>query len=173
MSNEITDYKQLVDSYVPDVKKFTEGEVVKGKVIAVRDSDVVIDIGYKSEGLVPKSQFLDLSGKLYVEVGDEVDVVVEAMEDRDGNPRLSHSRAKQGKVWDVLEKAASENATVRGKVIEVVKSGLSVDVGLRGFLPRSQIDVKRPKALEEYVGEEMDFKIISIVRTASSFAGII
>lgn len=138
-----------------------EGEVVRGTVVAVTESDVVVDIGFKSEGMIPRGEFLDREGKVTVKPGDEVDVLVERFDEMMGEIRLSRERAAKMRVWDVLETAFRQGAPVRGKVVERVKGGLAVDIGVRAFLPGSLVDVRPVRRLEDYLGEEVEARIIN------------
>jgi small subunit ribosomal protein S1 len=141
-----------------------EGDVVRGTVVAINDSDVVVDIGFKSEGLIPRSEFVDREGNLTVKPGDEVDVLVERFDEMLGEIRLSRERAAKIRVWEVLETAYREGAPVRGKVVERVKGGLAVDIGVRAFLPGSLVDLRPTRRLEDYVGEEVEARIINFDR---------
>jgi small subunit ribosomal protein S1 len=141
-----------------------EGDVVRGTVVAINDSDVVVDIGFKSEGLIPRSEFVDREGKLTVKPGDEVDVLVERFDEMIGEIRLSRERAAKIRVWEVLETAYREGHPVRGKVVERVKGGLAVDIGVRAFLPGSLVDLRPTRRLEDYVGEEVEARIINFDR---------
>jgi small subunit ribosomal protein S1 len=141
-----------------------EGDVVRGTVVAVNDSDVVVDIGFKSEGLIPRSEFVDREGKLTVKPGDEVDVLVERFDEMLGEIRLSRERAAKIRVWEVLETAYRDGHPVRGKVVERVKGGLAVDIGVRAFLPGSLVDLRPTRRLEDYVGEEVEARIINFDR---------
>ena len=141
-----------------------EGDVVRGTVVAVNDSDVVVDIGFKSEGLIPCSEFVDREGNLTVKPGDEVDVLVERFDEMLGEIRLSRERAAKIRVWEVLETAYREGHPVRGKVVERVKGGLAVDIGVRAFLPGSLVDLRPTRRLEDYVGEEVEARIINFDR---------
>ncbi len=141
-----------------------EGDVVRGTVVAIDDSDVVVDIGFKSEGIIPRSEFVDREGKVTVKPGDEVDVLVERFDENIGEIRLSRERAAKIRVWEVLETAYREGAPVRGKVVERVKGGLAVDIGVRAFLPGSLVDLRPTRRLEDYVGEEVEARIINFDR---------
>jgi small subunit ribosomal protein S1 len=141
-----------------------EGDVVRGTVVAINDSDVVVDIGFKSEGLIPRSEFVDREGKVTVKPGDEVDVLVERFDEMLGDIRLSRERAAKIRVWEVLETAYREGHPVRGKVVERVKGGLAVDIGVRAFLPGSLVDLRPTRRLEDYVGEEVEARIINFDR---------
>ena len=141
-----------------------EGDVVRGTIVAFNDSDVVVDIGFKSEGVIPRSEFTDRDGKLTVKPGDEVDVLVERFDENIGEIRLSRERAAKMRVWEVLETAYKDGAPVRGKVVERVKGGLAVDIGVRAFLPGSLVDLRPTRRLEDYVGEEVEARIINFDR---------
>jgi len=141
-----------------------EGDVVRGTIVAFNDNDVVVDIGFKSEGIISRSEFTDRDGKLTVKPGDEVDVLVERFDEMMGEIRLSRERAAKIRVWEVLETAYRESAPVRGKVVERVKGGLAVDIGVRAFLPGSLVDLRPTRRLEDYVGEEIEAKIINFDR---------
>ncbi len=141
-----------------------EGDVVRGTIVAFNDNDVVVDIGFKSEGIIPRSEFTDREGKLTVKAGDEVDVLVERFDEMLGEIRLSRERAAKMRVWEVLETAYRDSSPVRGKVVERVKGGLAVDIGVRAFLPGSLVDLRPTRRLEDYVGEEVEAKIINFDR---------
>src|SRR5712691_8842541 len=155
-------YEKLLDQY--GARKFAEGEVMKGTVLKITDTDVVVDIGYKSEGVIPVSQFIDPSGQLAIKVGDVIDVLLEDTEDGDGHIVLSKEKAEKVKVWEEVEKAHNENTIVRGRVIERIKGGLSVDIGIRAFLPGSQIDVRPVKNLDSLRGKEIECRVIKFNR---------
>jgi small subunit ribosomal protein S1 len=141
-----------------------EGDVVRGTVVAVNDADVVVDIGFKSEGLIPRAEFVDREGNMTAKPGDEVDVLVERFDEMLGEIRLSRERAAKIRVWEVLETAYRDGAPVRGKVVERVKGGLAVDIGVRAFLPGSLVDLRPTRRLEDYVGEEVEARIINFDR---------
>src|SRR5437899_2211266 len=122
-------------------KRFAPGEIVKGIVIEVRPKEVLVDIGYKSEGSVAGNEFEDIKT---VKVGDEVDVLIEKLEDKDGMVILSKEKAEFKKNWDKILSTANEGATVKGRVKAAVKGGLIVNIGVEAFLPASQIDVVPP-----------------------------
>src|SRR6266481_8943189 len=122
---EEQNYEQLLDQY--GARKFAEGEVMKGTVLKITDTDAVVDIGYKSEGVIPVMQFTE-GDHLTVKVGDVIDVLLEDTEDGDGHIVLSKEKAEKVKVWEEVEKAYNENSIIRGRVIERIKGGLSVDI---------------------------------------------
>src|SRR5215813_9190416 len=159
---EEENYEQLLDQYV--ARKFAEGEVMKGTVLKLTDTDVVVDIGYKSEGVIPVTQFIDATGQLTIKVGDVIDVLLEDTEDGDGHIVLSKEKAEKVRVWEEVEKAYNENTIIRGRVVERIKGGLSVDIGVRAFLPGSQIDVRPVKNLDSLKGKEIECRVIKLNR---------
>src|SRR6476619_3727123 len=138
---------------------FAAGNIVKGKVIEVRPKEVLVDIGYKSEGVISGNEFDDIKA---VKVGDEVDVLIEKLEDKDGMVVLSKEKAEFKKNWERILSICSEGRTIAGKVKGIVKGGLLVNIGVEAFLPASQIDVATPKNLLQYVGNTYDFKVVKI-----------
>lgn len=139
--------------------RFAVGEIVPGTVIEVRPREVLVDIGYKSEGAIPASEFEDLSA---VKVGDKVDVLIEKLEDKDGMVVLSREKAEFKKNWERILQICNEGGRVSGKVKSVVKGGLMVNIGVEAFLPASQVDVVAPKNLAQYVGQTLEFKVVKI-----------
>ena len=156
------DYRQLIELYDSTFKNFTEGEVVKGTVMQVSNGGVVVDVGYKSEGIIQVSEFLDENGEVTVESGDLVDVLLERTEDRKGHIVLSREKAEKMKIWDEVEKAFTERKVVIGRVIERIKGGLAVDIGVRAFLPGSQIDVRPVRNLDAMRGQELRMRVIKV-----------
>ncbi len=140
-------------------KRFVSGEIVKGTVIEVRPKEVLVDIGYKSEGVIPGNEFMDLKS---VKVGDEIDVLIEKLENKEGTVVLSHEKAEFKKNWDKILTICNEGGIITGKVKAVVKGGLVVNVGVEAFLPSSQIDVVTPKNLAGFVGNSYEFKVVKI-----------
>ena len=139
--------------------RFAAGEIVKGTVIEVRPKEVLVDIGYKSEGVVPANEFDDIK---IVKLGDVVDVLIEKLEDKDGMVILSKEKAEFKQNWDKILTICNEGGTIAGKVKAVVKGGLLVNIGVEAFLPASQIDVTTSKNLAGYVGNTYDFKVVKI-----------
>ncbi|MBD66725.1 MAG: 30S ribosomal protein S1 [Halobacteriovoraceae bacterium] len=139
---------------------FVEGEVYKGKVISVTDDFVMVDIGYKQEGLVFAKEFRNYDGSLKVEEGNEIEVYLEKLESHLGNLVLSKDKAEILKAWDKISEACEKGDPVKGTVIAKVKGGLSVDIGVKAFLPGSQIDIRPTKNLDKYIGKTMEFKVI-------------
>src|SRR5437870_13437712 len=140
------EYARLLDVYDNSFRNIAEGEVVKGTVLKVTASEVIVDVGYKSEGIIQIAEFLDENGEITVQAGDIVDVLLERNEDREGHVVLSREKAEKMKIWDEVEKAYAERKVVIGRVIERIKGGLAVDIGVRAFLRGSQIDVRRGSA---------------------------
>ncbi|GAB6063507.1 30S ribosomal protein S1 [Deferrisoma palaeochoriense] len=141
-----------------------EGSVAKGRVVDITNDYAVVDIGYKSEGLVPLSEFRGEDGKAQVQIGDEVEVLVERLEDADGMVVLSKDKADKIRIWDEISKAAEAGEVVEGKIVARIKGGLSVDIGVRAFLPGSQVALRPVRQLEKLIGETYKFKIIKFNR---------
>jgi small subunit ribosomal protein S1 len=139
--------------------RFAQGEIVKGKIIELRKNEVLVDIGYKSEGVISGGEFIDLKS---VKVGDEIDVLIEKLENKEGTVVLSHEKAEFKKNWDNILSICNEGGIIKGKVTEIVKGGLVVNVGVEAFLPASQIDVVTPKNLAGFVGNTYEFKVVKI-----------
>ena len=156
------EHARLVALYESSLKNIAEGEVIKGTVLKVSESEVIVDVGYKSEGLIPLSEFYDENGDPMVQPGDTVDVLLERTEDRDGHIVLSREKAEKMKIWDEVEKAYAERKVVIGRVIERIKGGLAVDIGVRAFLPGSQIDVRPVRNLDSLRGQELRMRVIKV-----------
>ena len=139
--------------------RFAAGEIVKGTVIEVRPKEVMVDIGYKSEGVIPANEFEDIN---VVKVGDEIEVLIEKLEDKEGMVVLSKEKAEFKKNWERILTICNEGGRITGKVKSVVKGGLIVNIGVEAFLPASQIDVSTPKNLTQFVGNAYDFKVVKI-----------
>ncbi|MBI4125968.1 MAG: S1 RNA-binding domain-containing protein, partial [Deltaproteobacteria bacterium] len=139
-----------------------EGELVKGKVVRVTRDSVVVDIGFKSEGEVPISEFKNARGELTAQVGEKVDILIESLENDEGALILSKERADAMRTWDRLVEIAEKDSEVEGIVVAKVKGGLSVDIGVRAFLPGSQIDLRPAKNLDRYLRQTYRFKIIKL-----------
>jgi small subunit ribosomal protein S1 len=155
-------YERLLDMYDVSFKNFAEGEVVKGTVLQVSESEVIVDVGYKSEGIIAIEEFRDETGKISIKVGDMVDVLLEKTEDKEGYVVLSKEKAEKMKVWDDVEKAYQERRIVTGRVIERVKGGLAVDIGVRAFLPGSQVDLRPVRNLDSLRGQELRMRVIKV-----------
>jgi small subunit ribosomal protein S1 len=158
---------ELLNLY--DKPASVEGEIVTGRVLKVTPSDVVVDIGYKSEGLLPASEVTGYDGKVKVKPGDEIEVFVERLEDQSGYVILSREKAARMRIWDDIEAAYKAEQAISGRVIDRVKGGLSVDVGgVKAFLPGSLIDTKPVKNLDALRGHEYRFKIVSFDKKRSN-----
>jgi small subunit ribosomal protein S1 len=152
----MTEMQELIAKSLRD---FKEGSIVKGRILEIRPREVLVDIGYKSEGVIPVSEFDDMSE---VEVGDEVEVLLEKLENEDGMIVLSKEKAAHKQNWDKIVKVFQGDGLIKGKVKSVVKGGLTVNIGVEAFLPGSQIDIVPPKDLQQFVGNTYDFKIVKI-----------
>lgn len=169
-TSEGTDFGAMLDVYEEQANSIQEGEVVTGRVIAVSDQGVLIDIGFKSEGIVPKDEFpVDESGNLRVQRGDEVDVLVKSFENSEGYVVLSRADAVRMRVWDKIRKAHADKVTITGKVVERIKGGLRVDIdGVSAFLPGSQVDVRPVRNLDAFKGKEIQVRVIKINKKRSN-----
>jgi small subunit ribosomal protein S1 len=140
------------------------GKIVSGVVTHVGKEMVSVDIGFKSEGVVPTEQFPYEDGKIQVKVGDKVDVFIIALENEMGQVLLSKEKADQKRVWEQIENTFKTDGRIKGKVVQKVKGGLHVDVGIPAFLPGSQIDIRPHRNLDKFLGQEYDFKVLKITR---------
>jgi len=156
------EFSRMLDIYDNSFRNIAEGEVMKGIVLKVTPSEVIVDIGYKSEGIIGVDEFLDERGEVTVQPGDTVDVLLERTEDRDGYVVLSREKAEKMKIWDEVEKAYADRKVVIGRVIERIKGGLAVDIGVRAFLPGSQIDVRPVRNLDALRGQELRMRVIKV-----------
>ncbi len=160
-----------VPNYDITIPEFDEGDVVSGRVVRIDKDEVLVDIGYKSEGVIPLNE---LSIRKSVNVADEVqlgemiDALVMQKEDQDGRLVLSKKRARFEKAWKRIEVASTAGATVEGTVIEVVKGGLILDLGVRGFLPASLVDIRRVQDLDEFMGQKLECKVIELNRSRNN-----
>ena len=137
-----------------------EGSIVKGTIVRFTDDVVVVDIGHKSEGEIPKVEFYNAAGEMLFKVGDTVDVYLDSFEDGDGEMVLSRERAEMLRAWDRISDAFEKDEIVEGFIVARVKGGLSVDIGVKAFLPGSQVDVRPVRNLDKLIGAELSFKII-------------
>ncbi len=163
---DISDMESLEEAYDNSLKAFTEGEVVKGTVVDVNRDEIMIDIGFKSEGYIPTGEFeVGKDGLPSVSVGDEIDVYIVRREDAEGQIVLSKQFADQKIVWDEIAKAHEDKQPVQGKVVEHIKGGLRVEVGkLRAFLPASQIELRPVQNFERYIGKTLEMKVVKVSR---------
>jgi small subunit ribosomal protein S1 len=162
------DFGQMLDRFEQEQSSLQEGEVVRGTVVGITERGVVIDFGYKSEGIVNQNEFMD-GGELTVKPGDEVDVLVKNMETGEGFPVLSRADAVRLRAWDDLEKAFEEGRSIKGRVAERIKGGVRVDIdGIGAFLPGSQVDVRPIRNLDSLRGKEIEAKVIKLNRKRSN-----
>jgi len=157
------DYEHLLDAYSHFVPP-SEGEILAGRVLKVTATEVIVDFGYKSEGLVPIEQFREPGGEIHVQPGDVIDVMIDHGEEVEGYILLSHEKAARLRVWENLEKAFQEQLIISGRVLGRVKGGLSVDVGIKSFMPGSQVDPRPIRNLETFTGQDIPVKIIKLNR---------
>src|SRR5918998_1060811 len=150
---------------------FKDGDIVEGEVVRIDKDEVLVDIGYKSEGLIPSNELSIRKGADptdIVELGQHVEALVLQKEDADGRLILSVKRAAFEKAWNRIEEAYNERRTVEGPVIEVVKGGLILDIGLRGFLPASLVDIRRVRNLDSFLGQKLECKVIELNRSRNN-----
>ena len=155
------EFKKIFDS--SESKEFKPGQVVEGTILKITDDCVVVDIDYKSEGVIPLSEFRQFDKEAKVlEVGQKVEVYIEQIEDKNGVIVLSKGKANIQKAWQDILRSKDKDETIQGKIIAVVKGGFSVDIGIKAFLPASQMDVRPVRKLDSFVGQTLDFKIIKV-----------
>jgi small subunit ribosomal protein S1 len=162
---------QVVPNYDATLKPFEEGEVVTGRVVRIDKDEVLVDIGYKSEGVIPSGELSirkSVDPNEEVSLGEEVDAIVLTKEDQDGRLIMSKKRARFEKAWRRIEAAAESGEPVEGTVIEVVKGGLIIDLGVRGFLPASLVDIRRVPNLDEYLATKIETKVIELNRSRNN-----
>jgi small subunit ribosomal protein S1 len=162
---------QIVPNYDATFRTIEEGEVVTGHVVRIDKDEVLVDIGYKSEGVIPANELSirkSVDPKDEVQLGEEVDAIVLTKEDQDGRLIMSKKRARFEKAWRRIEAAAESGEPVEGTVIEVVKGGLIIDLGVRGFLPASLVDIRRVPNLDEYMGTKIETKVIELNRSRNN-----
>src|SRR5882724_10492912 len=150
---------QMQDVMSKPMPDFREGSIVKGRILEIRPREVLVDVGYKSEGVIPLIEFDDVDS---LEVGDEVDVLLERLENEEGMVVLSKEKAAYRQNWNKIVGVFEGDGLIKGKVKSVVKGGLMVNIGVEAFLPASQIDIVPPKDLQQFVGNTYDFKIVKI-----------
>lgn len=167
---EDADFGAMLDDFEQaTASSISIGEIVNGKVIKVSDRGVIIDIGFKSEGIVAKEEFTNHEGVITVQPGDSVDVMVKQFENMDGYVELSRADAVRLQIWDVIEKAYTDSETIKGRVVERIKGGLRVDLGgVSGFLPGSQVDVRPVRNLDALKGKEMELRVLKVNKKRSN-----
>jgi len=157
-TRETTEFSTLLESEAS--LSFNEGEVFKGKIVSINPDFVLVDIGYKQEGLVPAREFQNFDGSMKVKVGDTIEVYLDKLESHMGNLVLSMDKAEILKAWDKISEACEKGTPLEGTVVAKVKGGLSVDIGVKAFLPGSQIDIRPTRFLDKFIGKKMEFKVI-------------
>lgn len=157
-THDETEFEKLLNA--TETKQFTEGEVFDGKVISIGPDYVMVDIGYKQEGLVATREFQNFDGTLKIKEGETIEVYLDKLESNLGNLVLSKDKAEILKAWDKISDACEKGLAVQGTVVAKVKGGLSVDIGVKAFLPGSQIDLRPTRFLDKYIGKTMEFKVI-------------
>ncbi len=162
---------QIVPNYDATIRSFSEGDVVTGNVVRIDKDEVLVDIGYKSEGVIPSAELsirrsVDTADE--VSLGEEVDALVLTKEDQEGRLILSKKRARFERAWRKIEAAAESAEAVPGTVIEVVKGGLILDLGVRGFLPASLVDIRRVHNLDEFMGQQLECRVIELNRSRNN-----
>ena len=154
--------QEMVDLYAQSLREIVEGEIVRGTVLEIRNDMVLIDIGYKSEGTIPLKEFQVPSGEITIKVGDTVDVYLEQKEDSDGLIVLSREKAEKIKVWDDIRRAYEKGEVISGTILGRTKGGLMVDIGVRAFLPGSQVDLRPVRDLDKLIGKTFPMKVIKL-----------
>ena len=163
--NDIGTTEELLAAVDETIKYFNDGDIVEGTVVKVDHEEVLLDIGYKTEGVIPSKELSikhDVDPDEVVAVGDQIEAYVLQKEDKEGRLLLSKRRAQQERAWAKIEEVKESDGVVTGSVIEVVKGGLIVDIGLRGFLPASLVEMRRVRDLQPYIGRELEAKIIEL-----------
>ena len=163
--NDIGSAEDFMAAIDETIKYFNDGDIVEGTIVKVDRDEVLLDIGYKTEGVIPSRELSikhDVDPNEVVSVGDQVEALVLQKEDKEGRLILSKKRAQYERAWGTIEKLKEEDQIVTGTVIEVVKGGLILDIGLRGFLPASLVEMRRVRDLQPYVGQELEAKIIEL-----------
>jgi small subunit ribosomal protein S1 len=163
--NDIGSADDFLAAIDETIKYFNDGDIVEGVIVKVDRDEVLLDIGYKTEGVIPSRELSikhDVDPNEVVKVGDEIEALVLQKEDKEGRLILSKKRAQYERAWGTIEKVKEEDGVVTGSVIEVVKGGLILDIGLRGFLPASLVEMRRVRDLQPYVGKELEAKIIEL-----------
>jgi len=160
IKEEEIDFKEL---YEKSLNQFQYGDIATGKVVQIKEDRVMVDVGWKTEGFIPINEIKDARGNINISVGDEIDVFIDKR-DAEGNMVLSRDKASKVKIWDEIKNACENDTLIEGVVVEKVKGGLSVDIGMIAFLPGSQVDIRPVKDLDKFVGQTMDFKVLKYDR---------
>ena len=163
-------FESALENYMtPHFGELEEGSIIHGEVVRIGDQSILVDVNFKSEGQVPINEFMDLEGNLNVKVGDTIDVLVVRKDDTEGTITLSHEKAKRMQVFDTLEKTMDENGIVRGRILNRIKGGYTVDLdGVEAFLPGSHVDLRPVPDMDALVGQEFEFRLLKINRRRSN-----
>ncbi|MCX5740092.1 MAG: 30S ribosomal protein S1, partial [Proteobacteria bacterium] len=159
-TTQSTGAESFAELFATSERAMKEGEVVRGTVLGIDGENVHVDVGFKSEGLIPLWELMDDNGNVLVKPGDILDVLIEEVEDADGRIALSKEKADRLKIWDEISRAFEADESVEGHIVSRVKGGLSVDIGVKAFLPGSQVDLRPVRNLESLIGNRLAFKII-------------
>jgi small subunit ribosomal protein S1 len=154
------DFKELFEQ---SLNQLQYGDIARGKVVQIKDDRVMVDVGWKTEGYIPAGEIKDARGNINISVGDEIDVFIDKR-DSEGTLVLSKDKASKFKIWDDIKNACENNILIEGVVVEKVKGGLSVDIGIIAFLPGSQVDIRPIKDLDKFVGQTLDFNVLKYDR---------
>ena len=157
---ESVGFKELYEQSLQSVQM---GGVLSGKVVQINADSIMVDVGWKTEGYIPARELRDEQGNISIRVGDEIEVLVDRR-DQDGNLILSRDKAAKIKIWDDVKSACEKNTPINGIVVERVKGGLSVDIGIPAFLPGSQVDIRPVRDLDRYVGQTFQFNVLKYDR---------
>ena len=163
--------EELIAAMETSFRDFKDGDIVEGEVVKIDRDEVLLDIGYKSEGVIPSKELSirhDVKPGEVVKVGEHMEALVLQKEDKEGRLILSKKRAQYERAWGRIEEVMTSGQTIKGPVIEVVKGGLILDIGLRGFLPASLVDLRRVRDLQPFVGTELECKIIELDRNRNN-----
>ena len=160
-SNTLSEFEKLLEGSIETMRP---GRIVPGTVVGINKDYVTVDIDYKSDGIVPSEQFEDSEGKMTAKIGDKVDVFIISLENEMGQVVLSREKAEQRKIWNQVEEIFKSGGTLSGRIVQKVKGGLQVDIGIPAFLPGSQIDIRPHRNLEKFIDQFFDFKVLKITR---------
>ena len=164
VAKEDQESDNFMELYEESLKSIQEGGVVTGEIVQVDKEFVLVDIGYKSEGQIPISEFVDPEGNVTAKVGDQVDVLLERRENDEGVILLSKEKAAKIKIWDEIQEIYEKGGTIEGKITARVKGGMSVDIGIQAFLPGSQVDLRPVRNLEKLIGQTLEFAVLKYNR---------
>jgi small subunit ribosomal protein S1 len=162
--DELAESGEFARMLAESERSLREGELIRGRVVQVTNDEILVDIGYKSEGMIPRHEFSGPNADRLPQPGDEIEAILERTESSSGYVVLSHERARRNRAWDTVEEAFKSGATVKGRVLERVKGGLAVDIGVRAFLPGSIADSRPLKNLDVLKGRELEFRVVGLDR---------